>query len=180
MVLCRHLERTPRSLERARSLRFRLPGVSVRVSGLPCHPWHSPCCQEGQCRGEDCSREATDAVRILIVEDNADIGGLLDFVRELGHAGALVPSAEAALARLRSDRPDLVLLDFRLPGMSGLVSVRSWTSSSRSRSPRPRRWRGGRPSGAARRAYGLRSPSRSASTAASTGRRRASTSAPPA
>src|SRR5439155_14090236 len=104
MVLCRHLERTPRSLERARSLRFRLPGVSVRVSGLPCHPWHSPCSPEGQCRGEDCSREATDAVRILIVEDNADIGGLLvDFVRELGHAGALVPSAEAALARLRSE-----------------------------------------------------------------------------
>src|SRR5439155_306778 len=81
----------------------------------------SPCSPEGQRRGEDCSREATDAVRILIVEDNADIGGLLvDFVRELGHAGALVPSAEAALARLRSDRPDLVLLDFRLPGMSGL------------------------------------------------------------
>src|SRR5216117_1290008 len=121
MVLRRHLERTQRSLERARSLRFRLPGVSVRVYGLPCHPWHSPCSPEGQCRGEDCSREATDAVRILIVEDNADIGGLLvDFVRELGHAGALVPSAEAALARLRSDRPDLVLLDFRLPGMSGL------------------------------------------------------------
>ena len=63
----------------------------------------------------------TDTVRILIVEDSADIGGLLvEFVRELGHAGELVPSAEAALARLRSDRPDLVMLDFRLPGMSGL------------------------------------------------------------
>ena len=60
-------------------------------------------------------------MRVLIVEDDADIGALLvEFVRESGHAGDLVPSAEAALARLRSARPDLVLLDFRLPGMSGL------------------------------------------------------------
>jgi len=60
-------------------------------------------------------------VRVLIVEDNADIGGLLvDFARELGHAADLAPSAEAALTRLRAERPDLVLLDLRLPGMSGL------------------------------------------------------------
>jgi DNA-binding response OmpR family regulator len=72
-----------------------------------------------------CGWEATDAVRILIVEDNAEIGGLLlEFVRESGHASELVPSAEAALARLRTDRPDLVLLDFRLPGMSGLDFLR--------------------------------------------------------
>ncbi len=60
-------------------------------------------------------------MRVLIVEDNADIGGLLvDFARELGHAADLAPSAEAALTRLRAERPDLVLLDLRLPGMSGL------------------------------------------------------------
>ena len=60
-------------------------------------------------------------MRVLIVEDNADIGGLLvDFARELGHAADLAPSAEAALTRLRVERPDLVLLDLRLPGMSGL------------------------------------------------------------
>src|SRR5712692_4272075 len=60
-------------------------------------------------------------MRVLIVEDDSAVGEVLDtFVRELGHETQLVPSAEAGLERLQRDRPDLVLLDFRLPGISGL------------------------------------------------------------
>src|SRR5207247_5399316 len=45
---------------------------------------------------------------------------LQGFVRDLGHETELVPSAEAALQRLQMNRPDLVFLDLRLPGMTGL------------------------------------------------------------
>jgi DNA-binding response OmpR family regulator len=60
-------------------------------------------------------------MRVLIVEDDVAVGELLQgFVRDLGHESELVPSAEAALQRLQKNRPELVLLDLRLPGMSGL------------------------------------------------------------
>jgi DNA-binding response OmpR family regulator len=60
-------------------------------------------------------------MRVLIVEDEQAVGMVLqDFLRELDHEAEVVPSAEEALPRLQHARPDLVLLDFRLPGMSGL------------------------------------------------------------
>ena len=60
-------------------------------------------------------------MRVLIVEDDQAVGMVLqDFLRELDHEAEVVPSAEEALPRVHDRRPDLVLLDFRLPGMSGL------------------------------------------------------------
>ncbi len=60
-------------------------------------------------------------MRVLIVEDERGVGIVLrDFMLELSHDAELVQSAEAALRWLRQDRPDMVLLDFSLPGMSGL------------------------------------------------------------
>lgn len=60
-------------------------------------------------------------MRVLIVEDSPDLCELFeDFLRELGHHARIARSAEAALAMLRTERPDLILLDVQLPGMSGL------------------------------------------------------------
>src|SRR5207247_1937380 len=60
-------------------------------------------------------------MRVLIVEDDRSVGSVLqDFLLELGHESELVLSAEGALDRLDQNRPDLILLDFRLPGMNGL------------------------------------------------------------
>ena len=60
-------------------------------------------------------------MRVLIVEDDRSVGSVLqDFLLELGHESELVLSAEGALDRLQQNRPDLILLDFRLPGMNGL------------------------------------------------------------
>ena len=60
-------------------------------------------------------------MRILIVEDDRAVGTVLqDFLFELGHESELVLSAEGALDRFQQNRPDLILLDFRLPGMNGL------------------------------------------------------------
>ena len=61
------------------------------------------------------------AMRVLVVEDEQDLGELFrDFLTELGHQPVLVRSAEAALGTLESERPDAIILDIHLPGMSGL------------------------------------------------------------
>src|SRR5258705_10258815 len=60
-------------------------------------------------------------MRVLIVEDQVDLGDVFrDFLLELGHHPVVVHTAEAALARLQTERPDAILLDVQLPGMSGL------------------------------------------------------------
>lgn len=60
-------------------------------------------------------------MRVLIVEDDRAVGSVLrDLLEELGHQSDLVLTAEAGLDWLQRERPDLILLDFRLPGMSGL------------------------------------------------------------
>lgn len=58
---------------------------------------------------------------ILVVEDEAGIQEVLKF--NLGHQGhdvIVAPDAEEALGLLRGALPDLILLDWMLPGMSGI------------------------------------------------------------
>jgi CheY-like chemotaxis protein len=60
-------------------------------------------------------------MRVLVVEDEPDVGGVFrDFLLELGHEPVLVRSAEAALRTLETHRPDAIILDITLPGLSGL------------------------------------------------------------
>ena len=64
-------------------------------------------------------------MRVLIVEDEADLGAVFrDYIVSRGHKADVVGSAEAALERLRTSRPDAIVLDVRLPGMSGLEFMR--------------------------------------------------------
>ena len=60
-------------------------------------------------------------MRVLVVEDEEDLGSVFrDFLVELGHQAIVVRSAEAALGTLATERPDAIILDIHLPGMSGL------------------------------------------------------------
>lgn len=60
-------------------------------------------------------------MRVLVVEDEADVADVfVDYLTELGHDPVIVRSAEAALGKLQTERPDAILLDIQLPGMSGL------------------------------------------------------------
>ena len=59
-------------------------------------------------------------MRILIVDDDADCAEALgDTLQDVGYRVAMVGSAIAALRRLESERPSLIILDLLMPGMSG-------------------------------------------------------------
>src|SRR5215470_19398363 len=60
-------------------------------------------------------------MRVLVVEDEEPLGEVFrDFLAEIGHDAVVVRSAEAALGTLERQRPDAIILDINLPGMSGL------------------------------------------------------------
>jgi len=62
-----------------------------------------------------------DKKRILVIDDNADIRDLIQYIFE--KAGKLViqgEDGEKGLAKVKIQRPDLILLDTTMPGISGL------------------------------------------------------------
>jgi CheY-like chemotaxis protein len=60
-------------------------------------------------------------MKVLVVEDELEVGTVFrDFLIELGHEPVLARSAEAALGSLNNAKPDAIILDVKLPGMSGL------------------------------------------------------------
>lgn len=65
---------------------------------------------------------------ILVIEDDRSVADILaDYVEAQGHRPIIVPSAEEGLAYLSQDRPDAVLLDLTLPGMSGIEFLETLT-----------------------------------------------------
>ena len=73
--------------------------------------------------------------RILVVEDEAAIAELVAInLRHAGHEVTL--AADAAQAQLEVDAvlPDLVVLDWMLPGQSGLALARNWRAVPRTKS----------------------------------------------
>jgi len=62
---------------------------------------------------------------ILVVEDEPGIQEVLKFnLGQHGHQVLVAPDAEEALGMLRGSLPDLILLDWMLPGMSGIDFAR--------------------------------------------------------
>ncbi|PWB57760.1 MAG: phosphate regulon transcriptional regulatory protein PhoB [Nitrosomonadales bacterium] len=65
------------------------------------------------------------AANILVVEDEPAIQELLSFnLQQAGHHTLNAASAEQAFGLLRDTLPDLILLDWMLPGVSGLEFAR--------------------------------------------------------
>jgi len=72
--------------------------------------------------------------RVLVVEDESAIAELIALnLRHAGYAVTLAASAEQAQAAVDGVLPDLVLLDWMLPGQSGLSLARRWRSDARTR-----------------------------------------------
>lgn len=63
--------------------------------------------------------------RILVVEDEPDLRMVFRLSFELlGHDVLEAATGEEGVRRVRSDHPDFVLLDLRLPGIDGFEVVR--------------------------------------------------------
>ena len=62
--------------------------------------------------------------KILIVDDDAQLRHSFNkLLSEEGHEVVTASSGETAIATVEGDIPDLVILDIRLPGMSGLETL---------------------------------------------------------
>jgi two-component system, OmpR family, phosphate regulon response regulator PhoB len=71
---------------------------------------------------------------ILIVDDEPAICELVALhLRHSGHEASSVSDGEAARERVASRLPDLVVLDWMLPGTSGLGLAREWRRDARTR-----------------------------------------------
>ena len=72
--------------------------------------------------------------QILVVEDESAIAELISIhLRHAGHAVRLATNAEQAQAEVDAQLPDLVILDWMLPGQSGLWLAQRWRSQARTR-----------------------------------------------
>ncbi len=71
---------------------------------------------------------------ILVVEDEPAIQSLIEVnLNRAGHAVILADDAEAARREVQKALPDLVLLDWMLPGMSGIDFARQLRADARTR-----------------------------------------------
>ena len=71
---------------------------------------------------------------VLVVEDEPAIAELIAMnLRHAGHEVRVVMDAESAVAAVDRVLPDLVLLDWMLPGRSGVALARQWRSDARTR-----------------------------------------------
>jgi two-component system phosphate regulon response regulator PhoB len=71
---------------------------------------------------------------ILVVEDEPAIQELIALnLEQAGQRAVMAGSAEQALERIREELPDLILLDWMLPGQSGIELARRLRSDARTK-----------------------------------------------
>ncbi len=64
--------------------------------------------------------------KIVVADDDTDIRELVVFkLRQSGHEVVPVGDGAAAVEACKAERPDLVVLDVMMPGMSGLDAARA-------------------------------------------------------
>ena len=71
---------------------------------------------------------------ILVVEDESAIAELISInLRHTGFEVTIAATAEQAQAAVDGVLPDLIILDWMLPGQSGLALAKRWRGAARTR-----------------------------------------------
>ena len=81
---------------------------------------------------------------VLVVEDEDSLATLLQYnLQKEGYEVDVAPDGEEALVKISERAPDLVILDWMIPGVSGIEVCRRMKSRPGSRDSRVRRavWR---------------------------------------
>ena len=82
--------------------------------------------EEQMCEDRQASAGAPSSARVLLVDDNVDAAVSLSLLLQLGgHTTQVAHGGSEALQRVGEFKPDLVLLDLGLPGMSGYEVARA-------------------------------------------------------
>ena len=69
----------------------------------------------------DAEANAVGEKRVLVVEDDGDVRAMLvESLRMLGYTVTEAADGQAGLDRLQDDQPDLLMVDFAMPGMNGI------------------------------------------------------------
>ena len=80
------------------------------------------------------SRDNAVTATVLVVEDEPAIQELIAYtLRQAGHQPLRADTAEYAMQLVQSALPDLVLLDWMLPGQSGLALAKAWRAEVRTK-----------------------------------------------
>jgi DNA-binding NtrC family response regulator len=68
---------------------------------------------------------ANSSIKVMVIDDDEFVLELLDeFLTDNGYDVSTTDSGEAALEKIRSASPDVALVDYKLPGMDGLETIR--------------------------------------------------------
>jgi CheY-like chemotaxis protein len=63
---------------------------------------------------------------ILVIDDEWVIASVLEFVlSDAGYRVITTPNGRAGLDRIKTERPDLILLDFMMPVMNGAATMKA-------------------------------------------------------
>jgi DNA-binding response OmpR family regulator len=73
---------------------------------------------------------------VLVIDDDPDIrDAVRDVLQDRGLTVVCAPNGEAGLVRAAADRPDVVIVDMMMPGISGFMVLERLKRQSRVRIP---------------------------------------------
>ena len=115
------VESPPKGLSSGAKFTFTIPFMPTEIKDQPDLPQVEPTPHP----------TPEDRLTILVVEDELDFQALIrSILDDAGHQAEVVPNGPAAIDFIQSTSPDLILLDWMLPGMDGLSvcrNIRRWS-----------------------------------------------------